>query len=146
MRLLKRFLRDLGSSYTPDDVVSINNKRFTAAIKPPIEVPEQVYTGYYLGQNRRRFEPSSLLLQRLAQEPGTHKVYVDRDTAWLFVVGKDIFEENVTRKTDGVRLGGYCLVMFGDHCIGYGRYESSLDRRVVKNLYDIGDFLRREQA
>jgi ribosome biogenesis protein Nip4 len=35
--------------------------------------------------------------------------------------------------------------MYGGNCIGYGRYETSLDRRVVKNLYDIGDFLRREQ-
>ena len=145
MRLLRRFLRDIGSSYVPDEVVNINNKRFTEAIEPPVNIPEQVYTGYYLGQNRRRFQPSSILLQRLAQEPDTHKVYVDRDTAWLFAVGKDVFKENITGMTDGVRLGGYCLVMYGGNCIGYGRYETSLDRRVVKNLYDIGDFLRREQ-
>jgi len=145
MRLLRRFLRDIGSSYVPDEVVNINNKRFTSPIDPPINIPQQIYTGYYLGQNRRRFEPSSILLQRLAQESSIHKVYVDRDTAWLFVVGKDVFDENIIGKTDGVRLGGYCLVMYGDDCIGYGRYETSLDRRVVKNLYDIGDFLRREQ-
>ncbi len=144
MRLLRRFLRDIGSSYEPADVVNINNKRFTSTPELPIEVPEQVYTGFYLGQNKQRFIPSSLLLQRLAEEPETHKAYVDRDTAWLFVVGKDIFDENIIKRTDGVRLGGYCLVMFGDHCIGYGRYESSRDIRVVKNLYDVGDFLRRE--
>ena len=145
MRLLKRFLRDIGSKYTPDEVVNINNKRFTEPIKSPIEIGEQVYTGTYLGQNRQRFEPSSILLQMLASELGTHKVYVDRDTAWLFVVGKDIFDENIQARTDGVRLGGYCLIMYGSHCIGYGRYESSRDIKVVKNLYDIGDFLRREQ-
>ena len=84
-------------------------------------------------------------MQKLAKEPDTHKIYVDRDTAWLFVVGKDIFDENILDHTDGVRLGGYCLVMFGEQCIGYGRYETSRDRRVVKNLFDLGDFLRREQ-
>jgi ribosome biogenesis protein Nip4 len=144
MRLLKRFLRDIGSSYVPDNIVNINNKRFSSSLKPPVEIPEQVYTGAYLGQDRRRFEPSSILLQKLAEEPETHKVYVDRDTAWLFVVGKDIFDENIIRRTDGVILGGYCLVIYDDHCIGYGRYETSVDRRVVKNLFDLGDFLRRE--
>ena len=145
MRLMRRFLRDIGSKYSPEEVVNINNKRFTAAIISSLELPEQVYTGTYLGQNRQRFEPSSILLQKLAHEPDTHKVYVDRDTAWLFVVGKDIFDENILDRSDGVRLGGYCLVMFGEQCIGYGRYETSRDRRVVKNLFDLGDFLRREQ-
>ena len=145
MRLMKRFLRDIGSKYIPVEVLNINNKRFTAKINPPLILSEQVYTGTYLGQNRQRFEPSSILLQKLAKEPDTHKIYVDRDTAWLFVVGKDIFEENILDRSDGVRLGGYCLVMFGERCIGYGRYETSRDRRVVKNLFDLGDFLRREQ-
>lgn len=145
MRLLKRFLADLGSKYEPSDVVNINNKRFTSPVKPPIEVPELVYTGTYLGQNRGRFKPSSILLKILGDEPETHKVYVDRDTAWLFLVGKDIFEENI-QKSVNFWLGGYCLVMYGDHCIGYGRFETSVNRRVVRNVYDIGDFLRREQA
>lgn len=144
MRLLKRFLRDIGSKYKPVDVVNINNKRFSSTLVPPIDIPELVYIGTYLGQNRQRFEPSSILLQMLSDEPSTHKVYVDRDTAWLFVVGKDVFDENIVDRTAGVRLGGYCLVMFGEECIGYGRYETSRDLRVVKNLYDVGDFLRRE--
>lgn len=144
MRLLKRFLRDIGSKYTPTSVVNINNKRFTSTLTTQVEIPELVYTGVYLGQNRQRFEPSSILLQMLGKESSTNKVYVDRDTAWLFVVGKDVFDENIMKKTDGVRLGGYCLVMFGEECIGYGRYETSRDLRVVKNLFDVGDFLRRE--
>ncbi|MCW4013064.1 MAG: hypothetical protein NWF07_08745 [Candidatus Bathyarchaeota archaeon] len=144
MRLLKRFLRDIGSKYKPSAVVNINNKRFTSTLAPPAEITELVYTGTYLGQNRQRFEPSSILLQMLAEEASTHKIYVDRDTAWLFVVDKDVFDENIIDRTTGVRLGGYCLVMFGEECIGYGRYETSRDIKVVKNLYDVGDFLRRE--
>lgn len=144
MRLLKRFLTDLGSKYEPGKVVSINNKRFTSSIKPPVDVPNLVYTGTYLGQNRERFEPSSILLQLLGDEPNTHKVYMDRETAWLFVVGKNVFEENII-KSVGLRLGGYVLVMYEDFCIGYGRYETSHNRRIIRNLYDIGDFLRREQ-
>jgi len=145
LRLMRRFLRDIGSKYTLNEVINLNNKRFTSTVKSPLDLTELVYTGTYLGQNRQRFEPSSILLQKLAQEPDTHKVYLDRDTAWLFVVGKDIFEENILDRSDDVRLGGYCLVMFGEQCIGYGRYETSRDLRVVKNLFDLGDFLRREQ-
>ena len=144
MRLLKRFLTDLGSKYEPGKVVSINNKRFTSSIKPPVDFPNLVYTGTYLGQNRERFEPSSILLQLLGVELNTHKVYVDRETAWLFVVSKNVFEENII-KSVGLRLGGYVLVMYEDFCIGYGRYETSYNRRIIRNLYDIGDFLRREQ-
>lgn len=143
MRLLRRFLRDVGSKYEPVDVVKVNNKRFESSLESSID-SELLYTGMYLGQNKQRFEPSSILLQKLSEEAGTHKVYVNREIAWLFVVGKDIFDENILYRTDGVRLGGYCLVMFNDHCIGYGRYESSREHKVVKNLYDIGDFLRRE--
>jgi ribosome biogenesis protein Nip4 len=145
MRLIKRFLLEIGSEYLPSDIININNKRFLSSIILPLELPKPVYKGTYLGQNKQRFEPSSILLQKLAKESGTHKVYVDRDTAWLFVVGKDVFDENILDRTDGVCLGGYCLVMFGENCIGYGRYETSHDRRVVKNLFDLGDFLRREQ-
>jgi ribosome biogenesis protein Nip4 len=145
MRLLRRFLRDLGSEYEPCDVVKINNKRFASSLKPSIDSGELLYSGFYLGQNKQRFEPSSILLQKISKEDCTHKAYVNRETAWLFVVGKDVFDENIIERTDGVRLGGYCLVIFNDRCIGYGRYESSRDLRVVKNIYDIGDFLRREQ-
>jgi len=145
MRLLQRFLSDIGSSYSPSDVLNINNKRFTSEVVPPIMLSEQVYTGIYLGQNKRRFQPSSILLQKLAEDPDTHKVYVNRQTAWLFVVDKDIFDENIIKRTEGVHLGGYCLVMYKEHCIGYGRYETSRELKVVKNIYDVGDFLRREQ-
>ena len=49
MRLMKRFLRDIGSRYKPENVVNINNKRFSSTLEPPAEIPEQVYTGTYLG-------------------------------------------------------------------------------------------------
>lgn len=145
MRLLKTFLNDIGSKYVPENVIKINNKRFTLAPDLPVDIPEQTYVGFYLGQNKSRFEPSSLLLHKLSKEDETHKVFVDRSTAWLFVVGKDVFHENVIVQTQGVILGGYCLVMLKDQCLGYGRYETSHNRKVVKNIFDIGDFLRREE-
>jgi ribosome biogenesis protein Nip4 len=144
MRLLKKFLIQVGSKYRPEELFNINNKRFTEPIDVKLKRDMMTYNGLYLGQNRRWFTPSSMLLQKLAKEDATKKAYVDRDVAWLFVVGKDIFEENVQRFHGDVKLGRYCLVMLGEGCIGYGRYETSGDLRVIKNMFDVGDFLRRE--
>ena len=144
MRLLIRFLKDIGSSYRPDEVYKVNNKRFTDAFESMLSKNQVVYNGFYLGQNKRWFEPSSLLLQRLTKEESTKKAHVGRDAAWLFVVGKDVFDENVEMFTDNVELGDYCLVMFNGDCIGYGRFETSGDKKVIKNMFDLGDFLRRE--
>jgi len=129
MRLLRKFLSQVGSKYRPEELLNINNKRFTETIDVSLPRDRMTYNGFYLGQDRRWFTPSSLLLQ---------------DAAWLFVVGKDIFEENVQRFQGDVKPGRYCLVMFGEGCVGYGRFETSGDRRVIKNMFDVGDFLRRE--
>lgn len=144
MRLLRRFLDYVGSEYEPGEVVNINNKRFTQTVEASLPRDKMVYNGLYLGQDKRWFVPSSLLLRKLGQEEATRKAVVDRDAAWLFVVGKDIFEENVKEVKGDIKLGGYCLVMFNGGCIGYGRYETSGSRRVIKNMFDLGDFLRRE--
>jgi ribosome biogenesis protein Nip4 len=144
MRLLKRFLSQIESHYQPEEIWKSNNLRFTDSIEIVFPRDNVVYNGYYLGQNKKWFQPSSLLLQKLGAEEGTRKAYIGRDAAWLFVVGKDVFEENVQAFTDNVKLGNYCLVMFRTECIGYGRYETSGNRKVIMNVFDLGDFLRRE--
>lgn len=146
MRLLKRFLEQVGSKMDPE-ALKIDSKRFT--LSPELgrrrfSRENLVYAGTYLGRNRRLFEPGSPLLQVLAAEEGTGKVHLDRDAAWLFVCGRDVFEENVKRVEGVLELGGYYLVMFDGRCVGYGRYETSAGIRVIRNLFDLGDFLRRE--
>jgi ribosome biogenesis protein Nip4 len=148
VRLLKRFLEQVGSNMDPE-VLSIDSKRFTLnkeLERQQFSRKSLVYAGTYLGRNRRLFEPGSPLLQMLAAEENTSKAHLDRDAAWLFVCGRDIFEENI-RRVDGVlELGRHYLVMFGGRCIGYGRYETSAGIYVIRNLFDLGDFLRREDS
>lgn len=144
MRLLKRFLRLVGSKYQPDRVYRINNKRFITEYIPVTEKEHLTYTGKYLGRDRRAFEPSSILLDQLGREEETRKVCVNRKIGWLFICGKDVFAENVINFEGGQELGKHYLVMFGEDCLGYGRYETSNDIQVIRNLFDIGDFLRRE--
>lgn len=146
MRLLKRFLKQVGSKMDPE-VLSIDSKRFTLnqeLERLQFSRKNLVYAGTYLGRNRRLFEPGSPLLQMLAAEENTRRVRLDRDAAWLFVCGRDIFEENI-RSVEGVlELGRHYLVLFDGRCIGYGRYETSAGIHVIRNLFDLGDFLRRE--
>jgi ribosome biogenesis protein Nip4 len=129
------------------EVLMIDSKRFTLnqeLERQQFSKKSLVYAGTYLGWNRRLFEPGSPLLQMLAAEENTRKIHLDRDAAWLFVCGRDIFEENIKRVDSVLELGRHYLVMFDDRCIGYGRYETSADIRVIRNLFDLGDFLRRE--
>jgi ribosome biogenesis protein Nip4 len=37
------------------------------------------------------------------------------------------------------------LVMLGDDCLGYVRIETRDGRRLLRNIFDLGDFLRRER-
>lgn len=146
MRLLRKFLKQVGSKMDPD-VLMIDSKRFTLSQeleRHRFSREHLVYAGTYLGRNRRRFEPGSPLLQMLAAEEATRKVHLDRDAAWLFVCGRDIFEENIEGVEGALELGGYYLVMFDGRCVGYGRFETSAGIHVIRNLFDLGDFLRRE--
>jgi ribosome biogenesis protein Nip4 len=126
----------------------INNKSFHLSIYIEEYLGNKtdlVYAGKYLGKDKRRFKPSLILLQSLTDEKATRKVSVDRESAWLFVCGNDIFEERLKPISGELRLGENYLVIFEGRCIGYGRFESSAGIKVMKNLFDVGDFLRREQ-
>ena len=148
MRLLKRFLEQVGSKMVPE-VLMIDSRRFTLNQelgRRRFGRENLVYAGTYLGRNRRLFEPGSPLLQMLASEEGTRKVHLGREAAWLFVCGRDIFEENIKRVEGVLELGSHYLVMFDGRCLGYGRYETSAGIHVIRNLFDLGDFLRREDS
>ncbi|MEM2130329.1 MAG: hypothetical protein QXZ70_07005 [Candidatus Bathyarchaeia archaeon] len=109
------------------------------------------YAGTYLGKIKRgRFFPSFSFLAMLV-EGKSNKVVVDDKSAWLFVCGRDVFRRGVLRVNSMLRKGDYTLVINGyGECLGFGRILSGLngavnsDEVVVKNVSDVGDFLRRE--
>ena len=110
------------------------------------------YAGTYLGKVKNRiFFPSFILLARLA-EGSANKVVVDDRTAWLFIVGRDVFKRGIVKVTGSRGKGDYVLVLnrHGE-CLGFGRLMRDLDdvrgenEVVVKSVSDIGDFLRRER-
>jgi ribosome biogenesis protein Nip4 len=111
---------------------------------------EFYYAGTYLGKGKKgKFFPSFNLLAMLARGDA-NKIVVDKKAAWLFICGRDIFRRGILAVRGSVKKGDHALVMneFGE-CLGFGKIVCRLDEGAktevaVKNVSDVGDFLRRE--
>jgi ribosome biogenesis protein Nip4 len=108
------------------------------------------YAGTYLGKVKNgKFFPSFNLLTMLAKGEA-NKIVVEKKAAWLFICGRDIFRKGILAVRGSRKKGDHTLVLneFGE-CLGFGKIISSLDAAAktevaVKNISDVGDFLRRE--
>lgn len=110
------------------------------------------YAGVYLGMVKNGFfVPSFNLLKIIAEKEGANKVFVDERSAWLFICGRDLFKRGVTKVEGSGKKGDYTLVLnkHGE-CLGFGVILQDLGAVkkgvVVKNVLDVGDFLRRERT
>ncbi|RJS77726.1 hypothetical protein CW667_02550, partial [Candidatus Bathyarchaeota archaeon] len=107
------------------------------------------YAGLYLGKAKKdRFFPSFNLLRMIA-EAKANKVVVDKKTEWLFICGRDVFKRGIKKVVGSRNRGSYTLILnMKSECLGYGEILHDLDKPgkgvVIKNILDIGDFLRRE--
>jgi ribosome biogenesis protein Nip4 len=108
------------------------------------------YAGVYLGKVKNgKFFPSFNLLRMIA-EGEANKIIVDEKTAWLFICGRDIFKRGIVKALGAGKKGDYALVLnqYGE-CLGFGKILTNLDEAgegvAVKNVLDLGDFLRRER-
>ena len=107
------------------------------------------YAGLYLGKiSKGIFFPSFNLLNLLVGVVA-NKVVVDRKSGWLFICGRDIFQEGIVKSMGSKLKGDTTLVLneFGE-CLGFGkivnRFQVPNNEVMVKNILDVGDFLRRE--
>jgi ribosome biogenesis protein Nip4 len=107
------------------------------------------YAGLYLGKTRKgRFFPSFNMLKMIGKTKA-NKVVVDKKTEWLFICGRDIFKRGIKKVKGSMNKGSYVLILnMKDECLGYGKILHNLNKTsekvVIKNILDIGDFLRRE--
>jgi ribosome biogenesis protein Nip4 len=108
------------------------------------------YAGTYLGKVKDgKFFPSFNLLRIIAQEDAK-KVFVDKKTEWLFICGRDIFRQGITKVAGSTKKGDHVLILNSrGECLGFGKILHNVKRKsgnpVVQNILDIGDFLRRER-
>ena len=109
------------------------------------------YAGAYLGAVKgASFFPSFLFLAMLAKSKA-NKLVLNKKTAWLFICGRDVFQRGIL-KENNLKKGDYALVL-NEHneCLGFGKIMHNLrgvpdaNKVAVKNILDLGDFLRREK-
>jgi len=110
------------------------------------------YAGAYLGKIKDAiFFPSFILLAMIGKEKA-NKIMVDEKTAWLFICGRDVFRRGIL-KVMGSKRKGDCTLIVNEHneCLGFGKILRNMNKVkdenevIVKNISDIGDFLRREK-
>jgi ribosome biogenesis protein Nip4 len=110
------------------------------------------YAGTYLGKAKEgKFFPSFNLFGMLAKN-GANRIILDRKAAWLFICGRDVLGMSIARVWGPGKKNTNTLVVneFGE-CLGFGRIvgnmtdKTRLDELAVRNVSDVGDFLRRER-
>ncbi len=111
---------------------------------------EFYFAGLYLGKVKTgMFFPSFNFLNMLL-DVAANKVVLDRKSAWLFICGRDVFRKGIVKAMGSQQKGDFTLVLneFGE-CLGFGMITVSLGEDLgkvaIRNVLDVGDFLRRER-
>jgi ribosome biogenesis protein Nip4 len=136
-----------------DFVIEKNGRYFlvNTALKPFIR-KDFYYAGAFLGKVKGgKFFPSFNLLGMLAKNEA-NRIVVDEKAAWLFICGRDVLGKSILRVYGSGKRNSNALVLnkFGE-CLGFGRIVGRLSNAsgdneiAVRNVVDIGDFLRRER-
>jgi ribosome biogenesis protein Nip4 len=154
MKAVMKFALKLGAkiSLNTDFVVEKGGRYFLLNdVLLKVARKDFYYAGTYLGKVKNgKFFPSFNLLMMLAKDEA-NKVVVEKKAAWLFICGRDVFRKGVLAVRGSRKKGNHTLVLneFGE-CLGFGKIIGKLDETakktevVVKNVADVGDFLRRE--
>ncbi len=156
MIAISDFARRFGTTINLDDkfIVEKANRYFLLNEKlKELVLNDFFYAGTYLGKVKGNvFFPSFRLLAMIAEKKDASKIMVDGRTEWLFICGRDIFRRGIKKVIDAKKKSELTLVLnsYGG-CLGFGKILLDLDERqggekvAVKNISDIGDFLRRER-
>jgi ribosome biogenesis protein Nip4 len=137
-----------------EDFIVEKNGRFylVSSLLRPYVHPDFFYAGLFLGKAKKgKFFPSFNLLSMLAKE-NANKVIIDKKAAWLYICGRDVLGKSILRFHGSGKKNTDVLVLneFGE-CLGFGRIVGRLSGEIenneiaVRNISDVGDFLRRER-
>jgi len=153
MKPIKDFARQFNSNISLDENLTVRRQnRYFLLNKTlkPLASKDFFYAGIYLGKEKDGvFFPSFNLLAMIADKRA-NKVIVNEKTEWLFICGRDVFKRGIIRVIGSMKKGSYALILNSySECLGFGQALSDLhevrEGAVVKNILDIGDFLRREK-
>jgi len=154
MKEINDFVAQFNGTLILDEsqIVKNRNRYYLLSKNQKQQIPKGFfYAGEYLGAVKgTSFFPSFILLAKIAQTKA-NKIMVDKKTSWLFICGRDIFRQGIV-KENNPKKGDHTLVINEkNECLGFGKIMLNLrgvpDSKevAVKNILDLGDFLRREK-
>jgi ribosome biogenesis protein Nip4 len=156
MKQINDFVKRFGTSISLKEnlLVEKKNRYFLLDTRlKEIVSKDFYYAGVYLGKLKKGvFFPGFNLLALIGDNKDANKITLDERTEWLFIVGRDVFKRGIVEVTGSKKRGDYTIVL-NQHgeCLGFGKVlhniHEEMNKRevVVKNISDIGDFLRREK-
>jgi ribosome biogenesis protein Nip4 len=153
MKSIMKFALQVGAKiFLNDDFIVEKGGRYFLLNEALLKIVRKdfYYAGTFLGKVKNgKFFPSFNLLTMLAKGEA-NKIVVAKKAAWLFICGRDIFRKGILAVRGSRKKGDHVLVLneFGE-CLGFGKIigglgEAAATEVAVKNVSDVGDFLRRE--
>jgi ribosome biogenesis protein Nip4 len=120
------------------------SKNMSEALEKEISLEKAVYHGVKRGSMRENeFIPGPNFLSDMVPfADELNYVVVNENAEWLFLCGRDIFKEGIVKKS--LTNGNALVLNERKECIGYGKIKSDRSQ-IIKNIFDLGDFLRRER-
>lgn len=143
---------DTSISLDKNQIIKNGNRYYYLAKSLKKNIPKNFfYAGQYLGTVKGDSLFPSFFLLRMITGTKANKVIIDKKTAWLFICGRDIFRKGIL-KGSNLKKGNFALVLNeNNECLGFGKLIMNLrgvpDSKevAIKNILDLGDFLRREK-
>ncbi len=104
--------------------------------------------GLYLGcDSGKHFDPSPALIDMLSKmdKSGSRKIYVNTKVEGLFLYGRNILKESISRNPNNIDSGYVFVQNEADENLGFGIFQQQGQQIIIKNLLDKGFYLRKEQ-
>ncbi|MBU0471827.1 MAG: hypothetical protein KKF65_04320 [Nanoarchaeota archaeon] len=97
--------------------------------------------GIFIGEKKKDFQPTPALIEIISKH-SNKKVFISEQAEWLFLCGRDVFDENIIKRN--VDSGLVIVQNELDENLGYGKIISNKGKILIKNMIDKGNYLRRE--
>ena len=145
---VQEFVKQFGIANAPDTVL-VGRSYF--------QIPKQlqsfvskhpIYVGKCIAHIRGPVLIPSIDFLQFIGKNARKKVVVNKDGAWLFICGRDIFGKSIVSGSGNPSVNDIVVIMNEfNECLGYGTLVAPLSEKkiIIKRLFDIGDLLRRER-
>lgn len=107
-------------------------------------VDRDIYAiGKFMGEEKMGFSPSPALIDLISRFPDAQskKVFVNKKAEWMFLCGRNVLSDSVTRNPNDLSEGLVLVQNEQDENLGYGQFKKE-DTLIIKHILDKGRYLR----